>query len=438
MVGAPIAPLAFRGKISPEDLPKLASRLSAFGGNQAEGLVVKNLKRGLFGKFVNLEFMKHISDEATWGGAHPMQKGIKNIRRVAGRYLTRVASEITPEQFDHMWHRLNNTVGEMREFIRYQAQLDPMLRTRRSYRWQQMVNAGNEYIRAVMTLKNPPPGKIKKLELVARMFIAAKRNPHDLFAWWEKNVALVNLALEMKDWPDKVADANTLFQVGPFTVHNIIGARGEELDNLRGSLEKAEQGIKQLTDIVPGFDKVLYGDVYLVGKISQARVMAFYMPKSDDVYVIPFKHVGTTEVHNLIHELGHRFWHKFMGHTAQMRWGSHYYRTSIKGHTVAEPKAGDLLEGFAIKGFKKPLIVQKVESGIVYFDENVKLSWPKIRPLLGQIANFPSVYASTSGSEFFCESLAFAAAGKLASEHVAALEGAFKDLPPPDIFGRAY
>lgn len=81
MVGAPIVPLIYSGKITPEKLPKIADRISGFGGAKAEGIVVKNLKKGIFGKFINIEFQKRISDEDLMGNTHPMQLGIKNIRK---------------------------------------------------------------------------------------------------------------------------------------------------------------------------------------------------------------------------------------------------------------------------------------------------------------------------------------------------------------------
>lgn len=83
MVGAPVSKLLFKGTIKPQEIPAVADRLSAFGGSRIEGVVVKNLRDGIFGKFINIEFQKHISDEALQpGGIHPMQRGVKNLRKV--------------------------------------------------------------------------------------------------------------------------------------------------------------------------------------------------------------------------------------------------------------------------------------------------------------------------------------------------------------------
>lgn len=81
MVGSPIVPLVYKGRVRPYKVPHLADRLSSFGSSTSEGIVLKNLKKGIFGKFINIEFHEKISDESLQGGVHPMMKGIRNIRR---------------------------------------------------------------------------------------------------------------------------------------------------------------------------------------------------------------------------------------------------------------------------------------------------------------------------------------------------------------------
>jgi len=83
MVGAPLVPLVFKGRVKPEDVPALANRMSSFGSSESEGVVIKNLRAGIFGKFVNVEFQKKLTDEDAWGGVHPEQLGIKNIRKAS-------------------------------------------------------------------------------------------------------------------------------------------------------------------------------------------------------------------------------------------------------------------------------------------------------------------------------------------------------------------
>ena len=82
-VGAPFVPLVWKGVIAPEQLPRLADRISTFGVKTAEGIVLKNYTSGVFGKFINVEFQRRISDESLRGAdaVHPMRAGIRNMRR---------------------------------------------------------------------------------------------------------------------------------------------------------------------------------------------------------------------------------------------------------------------------------------------------------------------------------------------------------------------
>jgi hypothetical protein len=83
MVGAPLVPLVFSGRIEPENVPAMAKRISGFATeSEAEGVVIKNLKAGVFGKFINLEFARAITDDSLWGQAHPMQRKEKHVRKV--------------------------------------------------------------------------------------------------------------------------------------------------------------------------------------------------------------------------------------------------------------------------------------------------------------------------------------------------------------------
>ena len=83
MVGAPLVPMVFSGRVAPEGVPAMAKRLSGFATeSEAEGIVIKNLKAGVFGKFINLEFARAITDESLWTEAHPMQRKEKHVRKV--------------------------------------------------------------------------------------------------------------------------------------------------------------------------------------------------------------------------------------------------------------------------------------------------------------------------------------------------------------------
>lgn len=66
MVGFPVAPLVYYGEVEADDLPHLADRCSAFGEEQAEGIVIKNYATGVIGKLINIEFQRGIEDAEHW------------------------------------------------------------------------------------------------------------------------------------------------------------------------------------------------------------------------------------------------------------------------------------------------------------------------------------------------------------------------------------
>ncbi|MBI5153477.1 MAG: hypothetical protein HZA36_03405 [Parcubacteria group bacterium] len=65
-VGVPVIPLVFRGMITTSEIPVIANRISAFGEECIEGLVIKNYGTDVFGKFINAEFISALEDAEHW------------------------------------------------------------------------------------------------------------------------------------------------------------------------------------------------------------------------------------------------------------------------------------------------------------------------------------------------------------------------------------
>jgi len=66
MMGLPVSPLVYRGILKEEEIPIVSAFKSNFGDGQADGIVIKNLKNGIFGKFINMEFQKGLEDAENW------------------------------------------------------------------------------------------------------------------------------------------------------------------------------------------------------------------------------------------------------------------------------------------------------------------------------------------------------------------------------------
>jgi hypothetical protein len=186
--------------------------------------------------------------------------------------------------------------------------------------WGYFSNSAVNLVDAIMGSKVIPPASAKALELTARLFLATKRSPNDIVKWYEKNLPKLNLLLDAAEKWDFLGEGGTdqKFQLGPFTVYNTINLTGNKLNATRDIIEKASNLIRRSP--VPGFEQVLYGDIYIVGRLKKPTVLAWYNITDDIVYLRPHVKVGMGEVHNFIHEFAHRYWMKFVSSSQQSNW----------------------------------------------------------------------------------------------------------------------
>lgn len=273
-----------------------------------------------------------------------------------------------------------------------------------------------------------PPAKRKAVELAARLFLTAARDPRDFAAWWEKNEKHAQVLLEALAWPEKTeGGANGVQEkitVGPFVMHNTLHLEEEKLASTIAVVEKATARIRSSDS---KFAKVLYGDVFVVGKISQSREMAWYYI-DDSLYLRLMK--GLTEVRSLCHELGHRYWYKFLQGDAPRQWRTTYYlMKNTNAPKVVLPKVGEPL-GVPVSGHKEMPIVESYGvssrgTRVIKLVGGGEVAVSGLFGLLEQQAvalKFPTPYAATSAEEFFAECFADYVGGTLAPEHVKLLE----------------
>lgn len=173
-----------------------------------------------------------------------------------------------------------------------------------------LVNATRPLVDWVIQTRAIPPGKAKAVEMVARLMAGMKRLPNDPVDWNQKNGARLNLLLEAASWPARsTGGAGTLQaeSVGPFKVHNTIGANEKQFKEIQGLVESAARALSTTRD----FKKVLYGDVFIVGQLKDSGTAAWYSLKDDDVFVRSLAKKGVDDLESLVHELGHRYWWRF-------------------------------------------------------------------------------------------------------------------------------
>lgn len=265
-----------------------------------------------------------------------------------------------------------------------------------------------------------PKSDLKKVERALRVFLKMSRAPNKPGTWWHKNRTHIQTILRTQTYPTRDDDDQRLsFDLQGFTVYNTIQAEGQELDDIHQIIEKSVKKMK--ASRIPVVPKLLYGPLNIVGKINKANWLAWYHPGRDDVAVKTRIQVGTEAIHSLIHELGHRWWHKFLEKDIKSRWRTHHTRLSFKKTDYPMPDVGEEI-GIPFKG-DKIYHVARVENDN-YFIQEVEGSYVKgkdIRKFMRR-RNFPTAYASTDHEEHFCESFAMYCMGTLPDEHVEAFE----------------
>lgn len=350
--------------------------------------------------------------------------------RVAVRYL--LAREYDPKLVAQFVDGFRESARKFDLEVGFAAQQEPgtsmarVLNARLRGLWRWLHNYGFDVAKWVVETRAFPSGKAKAVEMAARVFMGASRPPKDAVAWWAKNKRHVDLLVDATSWPERTTPAEDtaeipeVLTVGSFTVHNTLHLAGDDLRKTVEALEKAEREIRAAS---PKLAKVLYGEVFVVGQIRKSRNLAWYYYEEDTVYLRPHLRVGQGEVHNLAHELGHRYWHKFLDGSAQRAWGTNHRMLKSTRPTVRMPRVGEPIN-IPFKGRTEPPVVEAVEGhrgkimlklvggGYVGYDQVYRaLQSLEIE------AKFPTPYAATSPEEHFAESFAMFALGTLPPAH---------------------
>jgi len=261
--------------------------------------------------------------------------------------------------------------------------------------WPHMLRAAKLWVEYLLQTKSIPRGQAKKFELSARPFSAAKRPPRDIVAWLEKNKGKYRYLVDAAGWPDKVENgiggAEDLFTVGPFKVHNTVRETG-----------------------------------------GQPRTLAWYNPNDDKLYLRPHIKVGEGELHNFLHELGHRYWDKIMSRDVKTKWANHYSMIKYglgqyeRSRPTDLPEIGEPLP-IPMQGMRRggPPIVTDIDDRFIHVlhkptgrDAKIKKrEYWKFLERRAKRGQFPTPYASTNREEHFCEALAMHLLGNLPEPH---------------------
>lgn len=274
-----------------------------------------------------------------------------------------------------------------------------------------LINRGRTLAEWVVQTRSIPSGKAKAVEMAARVFLKVSRVPKNIPDWYTKNQARLVLLSEAAKWVERTTTEETTSEiaaVGPFKVHNTIGATPKQFEAIQGLFESAIRSLNAIKD----FRKVLYGDVFVVGQLKQSTTLAWYSVRDDDVYIRSLAKKGIDDLRSLIHELGHRYWFKFLSLDVKQRMARLY--SDLRHSRVETPplKEGDVLP-LPVRGVKGPVIVTGLEGLFYRISTGGHVSILEVQKRLRLQATFPTAYAATNYEEFFAECFSFYTLGKL-------------------------
>lgn len=283
---------------------------------------------------------------------------------------------------------------------------------------------GHRWADEVIRTKEIPEKLFKPVEMAARLF-ARQSPPKEFLKWFRANEKRLDLLAQAATWPERV-DTTQQSIVEGFEVHNTIGTSGKTLENTM-------EVIKNAASLCAPYG-VVYGPVYLVGQVEHANHAAWYKAQKDIIYLRPLvKGSSVAEsTRHLIHELGHRYWEKKLTADQQQEWTRNF--NSIKHSVVKyEPSEGEVIPHLIVN--KRKVRYGGAQAGFVSIldAENGQLlgkvtlyDFSKWMMQVGEKAQFPTAYSSTSAEEYFAEAFSLMLTGSTLSEpHLSFLQKLF-------------
>ncbi len=223
-------------------------------------------------------------------------------------------------------------------------------------------------------------------------------------------------------------DSQTKLPAGPFTVVNTGNFPLEVIEKVVDVVKKAADLMREA-----GFGKVCYGDILVSNTIGVSGFLAFYMPRSDEMFVRANIPVTSETVRYVCHELAHRLEHQFLkGKEARIK--SLYDTVKGQDFTAQFTRSTDWPEpGDTVEHEGKKLTVIRVDAknkNVVYHKEGDPPNSRYATHVQYWIQDFKGIppheqkdfkgfvtgYAKKSPGENFAEMISYFAIGKLPDE----------------------
>ncbi len=281
---------------------------------------------------------------------------------------------------------------------------------------------GRTLVSFTAQLKQVPSQHRRMFDMARREF--ARTRKFDYPTWFGKNIEMLRMLYGVGSWPDvsavtPEAEGDTAGAVTLLGSIRIVNQTDQDPDK---SVDIVRRAVRALSDSgVPSITRALYGDVFIVGEVARKKSLAaWYYRDRDIIEVLAVKRFAEQSVRVTIHEIGHRYWLKFMGDDAKQAWQKHHTAMSYASPDPVFPEVGDVLD--YVQG--KPT-VSSISQGIINFEGGGLLLKGSIVRFLRERAlelSFPTPYAATNAEEHFCESLSLFCLGDLKGANLAAFK----------------
>ena len=265
----------------------------------------------------------------------------------------------------------------------------------------------------VLQTRAIPRGRFKALEMVVRSLegLAAQwwnYSPGEVMAWRKDHGHRLQLLHEALRWRER-ALGRQMVDCGGITLHNTVGVGAERFEELCTQVMEVSESLRGVGD----FHRVLYGSVYLVGHIVPSKDFknrrGWYDVGRDEVY---FRDTHPDPGLLVAHELGHRYWFRFMDQSRRDRVESLYQSLMQEIAAIPPPalRIGERSPAPLDESGARPVVTEIARSYVVFDNgwERTRRSVERcIAEDFGVGEFFPDWYAKKNVEEFFAECFAY-------------------------------
>jgi hypothetical protein len=183
-----------------------------------------------------------------------------------------------------------------------------------------LVDVGHRLFLSIIQSLTLPPALRKKVEMASRAYLKPSKprlkelgNARylEMLALYEKFMATIrghlSVARQAIDQGKDHAEGTTKVKVGDFTLVN-TGGFSEQVMQEIGDVTQKCQALLQTANLA----KVCYGDILVTNTLSKGKILAFYLLASDELFIRANVKAHIDTVQTVLHELGHRYEHKFL------------------------------------------------------------------------------------------------------------------------------